>query len=288
MKNQNVSFKSIEIDGLNNFYREAGNPENPKLLLLGGFPSSSNTFQGLIEKLKKDFHLIAPDYPGFGYSDPFKPEIGEFTFDNLALNLEKFIDLLGMKSFHLYAFDYGGPIGFRLASKFPGYIKSLIIQNATAHTEGLGIGFNDFMPFLQNRNSETEKPLRNLFSLDGIKIFYLTGAENPEAINPDLIHADLNHLMNPDRIEDHLDLLHNYSSNLGHYPEWQNYFKTQAPPALLVWGKNDPFFPEAAAQAFKKDLPHADLYLYPTSHFALTEYGDEIADRIREFISKQS
>jgi len=285
MKNQNLNYKSVTLDGLKNFYREAGNSLNPTILLLGGFPSSSITFQGLMESLKNDFHLIAPDYPGFGYSDDPNPEMGEFTFDNLALNLEKFISKLGLKSFHLYAFDYGAPIGFRYASKYPDSIKSIIIQNGTAHTEGLGAGFADFMPFLQNRNPETEKPLRNLFSLEGVKLFYETGAENPEAINPDLIHTDLNHLLAPGRLNLHLDLLHNYSSNLGHFPTWQNYFKTYAPKALLVWGKNDPFFPESAANAFKKDLPHTNLFLFNTGHFALTEYGDEISQRVREFLT---
>jgi len=285
MKTQKVFYKSSKIDGIQIFYRESGEASKPPLVLLGGFPSSSITFGGLIEKLKDHYHVIAPDYPGFGNSETPGSSQFAYTFDNLSKIMEKFLDALGINTFSLYAFDYGGPIGFRIASRNPFRIQSLIIQNANAYMEGIGAGFNELMPFLQNRNEETEKPVRALFSLEGVKVFYFTGAEDITKINPDHYLSDLNFLLEPGRLEVHLDLLHNYSSNVAEYPTWQNYFKTHQPPTLLVWGKNDPFFPESAARAFQKDLKNASLHLFNTSHFALEEYGDEIAEKVLEFLS---
>jgi len=284
MKTQKVNYKTINVDGLNIFYREAGNKDKPNVLLLGGFPSSSITFTKLINELKEDYHVIAPDYPGFGNSDTPSATEYNYTFANLALAIEKFIDILGLNKFSLYAFDYGGPIGFRIASKRPELIESLVIQNANAYMNGIGPGFETAMPFLQNRNEETEKPIRFLFTLEGIKVFYLTGAENPEHINPDNYLSDLQFLSRPGLHDIHLDLLQNYMSNVGEYDNWQKYFRESQPATLLVWGKNDPFFPEAAARAFLKDLPNAELHLYNTSHFALEEYGDEIAQNVKNFL----
>ncbi|WP_295651845.1 alpha/beta hydrolase [uncultured Mucilaginibacter sp.] len=286
MKTQKVSYKTVNIDGVNIFYREAGDKSKPAILLLGGFPSSSITFRNLIEDLKNDYHLIAPDYPGFGNSDAPSTAGYQYTFENLTNTVEKFIDQISLKAFSLYAFDYGGPIGFRLAAKRPELIQALIIQNANAYMEGIGEGFGAAMPFLQNRNEETEKPIRFLMTLDGIKVFYFTGAENPELISPDAYLSDLQNLSKPGLVDIHLDLLHNYSSNVAQYPIWQKYFSTYQPKTLLVWGKNDPFFPEAAAKAFLTDLPDAELHLYNTSHFALEEYHEEIAGNILSFLNK--
>jgi pimeloyl-ACP methyl ester carboxylesterase len=286
MQTNKTTYKSIRIGDLDIFYREAGNPQKPAVLLLGGFPSSSITFEPLIAELKNDYHLIAPDYPGFGNSSAPDPSAFSYTFENIALTVEAFVDKLGLKTFNLYAFDYGGPIGFRLAAKRPELIHSLIIQNANAYMEGIGPGFETAMPFLQNRNAETEKPIRFLLTLDGIKVFYFTGTESPEHINPDHYLSDLQFLSRPGLDAIHLDLLHNYSSNVGQYPTWQKYFGDKQPPTLLVWGKNDPFFPEAAARAFLKDLPNAELHLYNTGHFALEEYGHEIAQNVKDFLSK--
>jgi len=286
MKTQKVNYKTINVDGVNIFYREAGDRSNPSILLLGGFPSSSITFKALIDELKQDYHVVAPDYQGFGNSDAPSAIEYHYTFANLAVAIEKFVDRIGLNKFSLYAFDYGGPVGFRLASKRPELIDSLIIQNANAYVEGIGPGFETAMPFLQNRNEETEKPIRGLFTLDGIKIFYLTGAENPEQISPDGYLSDLQFLSRPGMHDIHLDLLQNYMSNVAEYPTWQKYFREKQPATLLVWGKNDPFFPEAAARAFLTDLPNAELHLYNTSHFALEEFGDEIAENEKQFLSK--
>ena len=288
MDNEKVNYKKEKVDGVNISYREVGNEGKPAILMLGGFPSSSMTFRRLMDELKNDYHLIAPDYPGFGNSDVPSKDNYQYTFENLTTTIEKFVDQIGLKKFNLYAFDYGGPVGFRLAAKRPGLIQSLIIQNANAYKEGLGSGFDAAMPFLQNRNEETEKPIRFLMTLEGIKVFYFTGAENHERISPDSYLSDFAFLSRHGLVDIHLDLLHNYSSNVGEYEKWQEYFRIHQPKTLLVWGKNDPFFPEAAARAFQKDLPQAELFLYNTSHFALEEYHSEIAGNIRTFLNKNN
>ncbi len=286
MKTLKTTYKTIEVDGVNIFYREAGNANKPNVLLLGGFPSTSHNFKNLINELKEDYHVIAPDYEGFGNSDAPDANSYNYTFDQLANTLEKFIDLIGLNKFTLYAFDYGGPVGFRLAAKRPELIEALIVQNATAYAEGIGAGFESAMPFLQNRNEETEKPIRQLFTLEGVKMFYHAGAENPERISTDNYLSDFNFLNRPGMDAIHLNLLHNYSSNLAEFATWQQYFRSHQPSTLLVWGKNDPFFPEAAARAFLNDLPTATLKLYNTGHFALEEYGDQIANDVKDFLAQ--
>ncbi len=288
MNNNKVHYKTVNIDGINIFYREAGDKNKPAILLLGGFPSSSISFRNLIEDLKNDYHLIAPDYPGFGNSDAPSTGDYQYSFDNLAVTVEKFVDTIGLNKFTLYAFDYGGPVGFRLAAKRPELIASLIIQNANAYMEGIGEGFDAAMPFLQDRNEETEKPIRFLMTLEGIKVFYFTGAENPALISPDAYLSDLLNLSKPGLVDIHLDLLQNYTSNMPEFENWQSYFSKYQPKTLLVWGKNDPFFPETAAKAFLKDLPDAELHLYNTSHFALEEYHEAIAGNIRTFLNKHT
>ena len=283
-----VNYKTVKIDGINIFYREAGDTNKPAILLLGGFPSSSITFRNLIEDLKNEYHLIAPDYPGFGNSDAPSTADYIYSFDNLAATIENFIDTIGLTKFSLYAFDYGGPVGFRIVAKRPDLIESLIIQNANAYMEGIGEGFAAAMPFLENRNAETEKPIRFLMTLEGIKVFYFSGSENPELISPDTYLSDLQNLSKPGLVGIHLDLLHNYTSNIPQFEKWQTYFSKYQPKTLLVWGKNDPFFPEAAAKAFLKDLPNAELHLYNTGHFALEEYHHEIAGTVLSFLNKNN
>ncbi|MFA6086917.1 alpha/beta fold hydrolase [Mucilaginibacter sp.] len=281
-----IYYKNEIVDGVNIFYREAGNKENPTILLLNGFPSSSISFRDLINDLAGDHHLIAPDYPAFGNSGVPSRDEYEYTFHNLSVTIEKFIGQIGLKQFSLYAFDYGGPVGFRIAARRPELIQSLIIQNANAYMEGIGPAFGLAMPFLQDRNPETEQPIRGLMTLDGIRIFYFDGAEDPAKINLDGPMIDLYYLTRPGLVDIHLDLLHNYSTNVAEYANWQNYFRTHLPPTLLTWGKNDQFFPLAAAEAYKTDLPHAELFVYNTSHFALEEYHTEIAENIREFLTR--
>ena len=287
MENEPVFYKSENVDGINIFYREAGKPENPAILLLNGFPSSSVAFRELINDLKEDFYLVAPDYPAFGNSDVPEPAMYNYTFHQLSLTMEKFIDQIGLTSFALYAFDYGGPVGFRIAASLPELISSLIIQNANAYMEGIGPAFDAAMPFLQNRNEENEQPVRHLMTLEGIKFFYMHGAAQPVKMSPDGYMLDLHYLSRPGLHDIHLDLLQNYASNVAEYPVWQAYFKTYLPPTLLVWGKNDAFFPLAAAEAYKKDLPDAQLFAYDTGHFALEECHREISEKIRQFLQKR-
>lgn len=282
--NASTAYKTTLVNGLSIFYREAGDPSKPTILLLTGFPSGSHTFSALIDELKDDFHLLAPDYPGFGHSETPDAATFSYTFDNLAHVLELWIDQLGLNSFHLYAHDYGGPIGFRIAARRPELIASLIIQNANAYAEGIGPGFEAAMPFLQNRTPETEGPIRGLMTLEGVKVFYLTGAENPALINPDQYTLDTLFLNQPGRVAAHLDLLQNYTSNLQAFADWQAYFRVHRPRTLLVWGKNDPFFPEASARAYLTDLPNAELHLFNTGHFALEEYRAGITQAIRRFL----
>ncbi|WP_338874366.1 alpha/beta hydrolase [Spirosoma sp. SC4-14] len=280
-----VRYHTTNVAGLRIFHREAGNPNKPAILLLTGFPGASHTFGQLIDLLKNDFHLIAPDYPGFGHSAAPAANEFDYTFDTLAKVLEQWIDQLGLVRFSLYAHDYGGPIGFRIASRRPELIESLIIQNANAYEAGIGPGFGAAMPFLQNRTVETELPIRGLMTLDGVKMVYETGAENPSRINPD--HYVLDHLLlnRPGLVDIHLNLLHNYTSNFSQFEVWQQYFRQYQPATLLVWGQNDPFFPEAAARAFLTDLPNAELHLFNTGHFALEEFADEIAAAINAFLA---
>jgi len=286
MKKEQVSYKFQNVDGINLFYRVAGNPKNPAILLLSGFPSSSIGFRDLINDLKEDFYLIAPDYPAFGNSDVPDSKDYEYTFHNLSVTMEKFIDQIGLKSFALYAFDYGGPVGYRIAVRRPELINSLIIQNANAYVEGIGPAFGVAMPFLQSRNEENEKPIRILMTLAGIKYFYYNGAEIPANINPDGYMSDLYYLSRPGLHDIHLNLLENYSTNVAEYPAWHEYFKTYQPPTIMLWGKNDEFFPLASAEAYKTDLPNAELHTFNTSHFALEEYHTEISEKIREFLNK--
>ncbi|HTI12038.1 MAG TPA: alpha/beta hydrolase [Puia sp.] len=285
MKKQTIFYRNEKVDGINIFYREAGNRSNPPLLLLNGVPSSSSAFQELMTDLKENFYLVAPDFPGFGNSDrPDKKEY-TYTFHNLSLTIEKFIDKIGLVNPGVYALGYGGPIAFRIVQRRPTLFSSFILQNSNAYAEGLGPAMQAAEPYLRERNAETEKLVTPLLTLEGIKLFYLSGAEDPSRINPDGYINSLYYLNRPGQQEIQLELLQDYASNIAEYPQWQNWLKKQQPRMLLVWGKNDVFFPLAAAEAIKKDVPDAELHAYNTSHLALEEYHEEIAERITAFLN---
>jgi pimeloyl-ACP methyl ester carboxylesterase len=286
MKKQAIYYKTARVDGLNIFYREAGDKSKQAILLLNGVPSSSGAFQELIGDLKEDFYLVAPDFPGFGNSDTPDKRDYEYTFHNLSLTIEKFIDEIGLVKPNVYALGYGGPIAFRIATRRPTLFASFILQNSNAYAEGLGPAMQAAEPYLVNRNAETEKLVRPLLSLDGIKIFFLAGAGDPSKINPDGYLTSFYYLNRPGQEEIQLDLLQNYASNIVEYPQWQQFLKTYQPATLLVWGKNDVFFPLAAAEAIKKEVPGAELHIYNTSHLALEEYHEEIAERITGFLAR--
>ena len=280
-------YNSIAIDGLNIFYREAGNIAAPAILLLHGFPSSSHMFRDLIPELASDYHVIAPDYPGFGYSDA--PAASEFTysFDKLTEMVEKFINALGLTKYSLFMQDYGGPIGFRIAAKHPERIQSLIIQNANAYVEGISAAFEPMQAFWENRNAETEKAPRSLLTRETTIFQYTHGASDVSRISPDAWNHDQALLDRPGNDLIQLALLHNYTSNVALYGQWQEYFRTHQPHTLVVSGKNDPFFVPAGQEAFKRDIKNAEINLYEGGHFVLEEFHTEIGAKIRSFLSKK-
>jgi pimeloyl-ACP methyl ester carboxylesterase len=281
-----ITYQHAEVRGLKIFYREAGDKNAPTIVLLHGFPTSSFMFRNLIPLLAKKNHVIAPDYPGFGYSDA--PAVADFdyTFDNLASIMEEFLlKKLGLKKFSIYVQDYGAPIGYRIASANPDAIRSIVVQNGNAYTEGIGPAFDPMKPFWKNRNPETEAPVRALLTLDTTKFQYVHGTKDPSKISPDTYTFDQALLDRPGNNAIQINLLHNYQANPPKYPEWHEYFKKSQPPMLIVWGKNDPFFTVEGAKAYQRDLPKAELHFLDTGHFALEEELEFIADRMNAFLA---
>lgn len=283
---EKIVYRTVSVDGLDIFYREAGSPNRPTVLLLHGFPTSSHMFRELIPALANDFHAIAPDYPGFGQSSA--PDANEFnyTFDHLAEVMEAFLRQVRCTRFAIFMQDYGSPIGFRIAAKHPEWIRAVVVQNANAYLEGINMkAFAPFQPFWARRTAETEAPVRGLLAPETTKFQYVHGARNPAAISPDNWLHDQALLDRPgnDRIQ--LALLHDYQNNLPRFAEWQDYLREHQPPTLIAWGKNDPFFTEAGAKAYLKDLPKAEIHLLDTGHFALEEEGPLIATLMREFLA---
>lgn len=258
------------------------------MVLLHGFPSSSHMFRDLIPQLAGKFHVIAPDYPGFGYSDAPSANEFEYTFDNLAAHVEELLlKNLGLKQFSIYVQDYGAPVGYRIASKHPDAIQSIVVQNGNAYAEGIGAGFDVMKPFWANRNPETEKPVRDILKKQTTVFQYTHGVKDTEAISPDSYTLDQLFLDRPGNAAIQLDLLYNYQSNLALYDRWHEYFRKSQPKMLIVWGKNDPFFTVEGAKAYQRDLADAELHFIDTGHFALEDSSDFIAERIREFLTSQ-
>jgi len=282
-----INFKTVNVDGLDIFYREAGNNGNPTILLLHGFPSSSHMYRDLIKDLSKDYHLIAPDYPGFGQSSSPLPSIYDYSFDNLALTINHFIDALGLKKFSLYVQDYGGPVGFRIAAQRPEMIQALIIQNANAYNEGLGDALKPLVDYIQNPNPETEKTVRFFLSFDANKWLHTDGAEDLSNISPDSYTIDQYYLDRPGNDEIQLTLFRNYGTNLSLYEDWHSYFRKYQPPALVISGKNDKLFVTAGAEAFKNDIKDAQIKLLNGGHFVLEEKHAEAASLIRSFLAEK-
>lgn len=280
-----INFKTVEVDGLDIFYREAGNNSKPTILMLHGFPSSSHMYRDLIKDLSEDYHLIAPDYPGFGQSSSPLPSIYDYSFDNLAMTINHFIDALGLKKFSLYVQDYGGPVGFRIATQRPGLIQALIIQNANAYNEGLGDALGPLVDYIQNQNAQTEQAVRGFLSPDTTRWLYTDGAGDVLKISPDSYTIDQYFLDRPGNDEIQLTLFRNYGTNLPLYDKWQSYFRTYQPPALVISGKNDKLFVTAGAEAFKNDLRDAQINLLDGGHFVLEEKHAEAASLIRSFLS---
>ena len=253
-KMNQIKYREIVVDGVSIAYREVGDVSNPTILLLHGYPSSSHQYRKVLNQLGDEFHLIAPDYPGFGNSDFPSPETYEYTFDNLAQTMQSFIELKKIDSYAIMMQDYGAPIGFRIATANPERITAIITQNGNAYEEGIGKAWAGIKEFWKNRNENTEKDLLPAFTLEGLKWQYTHGTRNPENINPDTWHLDYLRMSRPNAHKVNLDLWHDYQSNLKLYPKWQQYLRDNQPPLLVVWGKNDEYFPESGAEAFKKDV----------------------------------
>jgi len=280
--------KTIDINGLNIFYREAGSKEAPTILLLHGFPTSSHMFRNLIPALSEEYHVVAPDYPGYGNSS--MPALNEFdyTFDRLAETIELFIEKLGLKAYSLYVMDYGAPVGYRIAAKHPERVQALIVQNGNAYEEGLRDFWIPIKAYWKNRTEENAAPLRKFLELDITKWQYTNGVKNIEKISPDNWFHDQYLMDRPGNKEIQLQLFYDYGSNPPLYPEWQAYFREHQPPTLIVWGKNDFIFPAEGASPYQRDLKNIEVHLLDTGHFALEEYGDLIASHIRRFMATKS
>ncbi|WP_266180829.1 alpha/beta fold hydrolase [Dyella humicola] len=277
-----ISYRKADVDGFNVFYREAGSPSKPKLLLLHGFPSSSHMFRDLIPLLSDQFHIVAPDLPGFGLSDRPSRETFSYTFDSIAKVIERFTEVIGFDRFAVYVFDYGAPTGFRLAVNHPERITGIISQNGNAYVEGLSEGWNPIRAYWENATLENREALRALLTEETTRWQYTHGVADESAISPDGYGLDSYYLARKGVDEIQLDLFGNYQSNVALYPTFQAYFRTHQPRFLAIWGKNDPFFLPPGAEAFKRDIPNARVQFLDTGHFALETHAKEIAVAIRE------
>jgi pimeloyl-ACP methyl ester carboxylesterase len=278
------TFQYATVNGIKLFYRQAGSKALPTIVLLHGFPSSSHMFRDLIPQLAEKFHVIAPDYPGFGFSDAPDADKFDYTFDNLAAHVEQLLfDVLGLKKFSIYVQDYGAPVGYRIASKHQDAIEGIVVQNGNAYTEGIGGGFDSMKPFWANRDAETEKPIRDLLKRQTTIFQYTHGTKDVSRISPDSYTVDQLFLDRPGNDAIQLSLLHNYQSNLALYDCWHEFFRNKQPKTLIVWGKNDPFFTVEGAQAYLRDIPQAELHLLDTGHFALEDSSEFIAQQIIKF-----
>lgn len=281
-------YKFVKVNGLDIFYREAGPANAPALLLLHGFPTSSHMFRNLIPALADKYHVIAPDYPGYGHSSA--PSVTEFdyTFDNLADVMDGFIQKIGVQKYSLYVMDYGAPVGFRIAVRHPERVQSLIVQNGNAYDEGLLDFWKPFRAYWNDRSDANASTMKNsLLTLDATHWQYTNGVQNVERIDPDNWLVDQSLMDRPGNKDIQLALFYSYGSNPPLYPKWQEYFRKYQPPMLIVWGKNDYIFPAEGAYPYRRDLKNVDFHILNTGHFALEEDGDTIAALIREFLARQ-
>lgn len=281
-----VIYRSVVVKGVKIFYREAGAPNAPTLVLLHGFPSSSHMFRDLIPMLAGRFHLVAPDFPGFGQSDMPDRKAYEYTFANIATTIAGFIDQIGLKKFAIYIFDYGSPVGLRVALQMPGRITAIITQNGNAYEEGLSNGWDPIRAYWKEASTANRDALRVFLKPETTTFQYTHGVTDPSLVSPDGRSLDDFYLARPNADELQLDLFKDYANNVALYPKFQEYFRKFQPPLLAVWGRNDPFFLPAGAEAFKRDLPKTQIKFFDTGHFALETHCREIADAIVPFLEK--
>jgi len=305
-----VAYRTVEIENVDIFYREAGDPGKPTLLLLHGFPTSSHMFRDLITELADDYHLVAPDYPGYGFSSMPAVDDFDYSFDNIARLMEQFVDVVGIDRFSLYLMDYGAPVGFRIAASQPKRIETLIIQNGNAYFEGIDNNFwepireywkdrdavnkgldNDWWKNIKAAYKQPEMTnddaLRFLVTLGATKWQYTNGVPNPEAVSPDTWDHVQPLLDREGNTDIQLQMFYSYGTNPPLYPAWQQYLRDYQPPTLIVWGEHDEIFPAAGAEPYKRDLKNLEYHLIDTGHFALETHGQEIADLMRDFLQRQ-
>jgi pimeloyl-ACP methyl ester carboxylesterase len=281
-----VRYRAADVDGIKVFYRKAGPADAPKLLLLHGFPSAGHMFRDLIPLLADSFLIVAPDLPGFGQSDMPPRENFRYTFDNIADVIDRFTEVIGFNRFAVYVFDYGAPTGFRLAIRHPERITAIISQNGNAYEEGLSDGWHPLRAYWQDPSQANRDALKAFLKPETTIWQYTHGVPDPSVVSPDGYSLDNFYLARPGAHEAQLDLFGDYKSNIALYPEFQAYFRKHKPPLLAAWGKNDPFFLPPGAEAFKRDIPQAEVRLFDTGHFALETHRDEIAAAIRNFLAR--
>jgi pimeloyl-ACP methyl ester carboxylesterase len=279
-----VRFNTVDVDDTQIFYREAGDPSRPTILLLHGFPTAGHMFRDLIPHLADQYHVIAPDLPGFGQSQMKPRDQFAYTFDNIAHVIDRFTEVAGLDRFAIYIFDYGAPVGLRIAAKHPERITAIITQNGNSYLEGVSEAFNPVQAYWANPTDENRNALRGFLAPETTLFQYTHGVSDPSLVSPDGRTLDDAYLARPGNDEIQLDLLLDYASNVAAYGVFQAYFRDHQPALLAVWGQNDPFFIPPGAEAFKRDLPHADIRFFDTGHFALETHAAEIGAAIRQFL----
>jgi len=281
-----IAYRHADAGGVKIFYREAGRADAPTIVLLHGFPTSSHMFRNLIPQLAGRYHVIAPDLPGFGFSDAPSRDDVKWTFDNLARRIDLFTEVIGLKRYAIYVFDYGAPVGFRLALAHPERITAIISQNGNAYLEGLSQGWNPIQAYWKDPTPENRWALRSFLTPETTRWQYVHGTADETLVAPESYMLDAALLARRGNDEIQLDLFLDYASNVALYPKFQEYFRKAQPPLLAVWGKNDPFFLPPGAEAFKRDIPGAEVRFFDTGHFALETHAQEIAGAIGEFLPR--
>lgn len=280
-------YQHAKVDGIKIFYREAGSKTAPTILLLHGFPTSSHMFRNLIPALSDRYHVVAPDLPGFGFSDSPDRKRFRYTFENLAKVIGSFTQTIGLNRFAIYVFDYGAPVGLRLALAHPERITAIISQNGNAYEEGLSQGWNPIQKYWKEPTAENRAALRDFLTPEATKSQYLYGVRDTDMVAPESYELDSALLARPGNDEIQLDLFLDYASNVALYPQFQDYFRTKRPPLLAVWGNSDPFFLPPGAEAFKRDNPTAEVNFYDAGHFALETHAEQIASAMRDFLGRK-
>jgi pimeloyl-ACP methyl ester carboxylesterase len=283
-----MKYQTVSVGGVSIFYREAGPANAPVVLLLHGFPSSSRMYEPLLARLADKYRLIAPDYPGFGHSDAPAPNAFAYTFDHLAEVVDQFTDALGLERYSLFLQDYGGPVGFRLALAHPERLHALMIQNAVAHEEGLGPLWSARRAFWADRRTHEAALRQNFLSLEATRQRHVGHSPHPDVYDPDLWTDEFAFLSRPGQVDIQTDLFYDYRTNVASYPAWQAWLRSHRPPLLVTWGRFDPSFEVAEAEAYRRDVPDAEIHILDAGHFALDEKADEIAEIVRNFLTRVS